>query len=261
MDQKRLFSIVKKPVVHWSALLVIGLTFFGVDSSITEALYLYVFEMPDDLATWLSRGMAVIYLILAVVSGRLLARDLKQDFGIAVSIFLALNVCALFGQHAAMELMDNDPFADFLNDGEIKQEESSAASYRHWIAVGLTIVLFSCATFIEYLVARSSEEMKPTKKSLQMSGLLRWFQSKVVVLEGIYKRALANPENIAKERVNARIEKLEKDTAAYERKEQELKSQLQYQLHLIVLMHRLQVTIIEAVYNNKKPSFFKNLFK
>ena len=259
MDQNKLLKNLRDPVVHWGFLLLIYFVLFRIDSSLTVPFFLYVFEMSQTAAEWLSAGMAVIYLIIAYVSSRLLARSEILLFTIAVSIFLLLNVFSFLGQGVAMELQANDPWK-MLDDVELIEEATSTASYRHYISVGLTIVLFACAVLVDFLVHRADEEVKSAKKNLSMSSLFRWFQSKTIILQGEFDRALAKPTSIAEDKVNKRIEKLENIITECKRNEQTLRGEHNYQLQLIELMHQSRIATINSAYAPKKAkSFFKPL--
>ncbi|MEO9804803.1 MAG: hypothetical protein ABJF04_16225 [Reichenbachiella sp.] len=259
MDQEKLFRILKNPAVHWSALLIVLAVLFKADSGLNEPQWLYVFEMSEEDAKWLSRGMAAIYLIFAFVSARLLARGDKVEFRAGVAVFLILNIFSYFGQEVAMVLQDKDPLDVFLRDGEPKEETTSIQSYRALISVGLTMTLFAAAVFIEFLVARAEEEVKDDRKKFSLSSLYRWFQSKILILQGVYDRALNKPTSIAEDQVNKQIENRDNEITECKLMDQQLKGEQQYQLELIELMHQQRIAIIKAVYANK-PSFFKSLF-
>lgn len=258
MDQKRLLNILRDPVVHWTALLLIGLVLYKVDASLTEPLYTYVFERSEEEAKWLSRGMAIIYLILAYVSSRLLARGEKKLFGIVILFFLLLNVFSFLGQGVAMELEARDPWNTFVEPDHL-EETSSIASYRHFISVGLTIVLFGCAVIVDFLVARTEEEVKGAKKELSMSSLGRNLLSKITILQGEADRAENKPINLSEQKVNDRLQKLHSNLNGYMKTEHQLRGEQNYQLQLLEIMQKQTLHAIERVYKSKK-SILQRIF-
>ena len=263
MDQKKLLGIQLDPVlIYWIALLFLLFIYFFlfmVDSRMTEPFFIYVFDIPLEDAKWYARGMALVFLCNAFVSSKLLARGENLLFFISVGFFLLLNVFSFLGQEVAMILQTTDVFGGVFEEEDPLEEASSIQHYRHYISVGLTITLYGFAVLIEFLIARASEDVKDIKKSLSLSSLYRWFQSKITLLQREYDRALKRLNVLAKDKVDDQIETLNNQISECEQKERHLLGEQRYQDKLIDLMHQQRIAIIEAVYA-KKPPFFKRFF-
>ena len=257
MDQRKLLQILRNLTVHKLAIVLIWLILYIVDSKLAEDFWLYVFEMSEEESEWLSGGVAVIYLILAYVTAQLLAENEKLLAAIAICLFLAMSYFSFLGQEAAQELKAQGSPWEFLNDQEVIEEINSTQGYGHWISVGLTMVLFSCAVFIDFLNARADKGIEAAKKSLSLSSLNRWFQSKITQLEGVYQRALTKPTRIAEDKVDSKAGKLQGVISEHQRKVLRLKGQENYQLELLELMNqqRISIKITKRDAHNSRPAW------
>ncbi|MEM9299152.1 MAG: hypothetical protein AAGA64_12290 [Bacteroidota bacterium] len=255
MDQKKLFEILKNGILSWKGELIIFIVLFLVDFTLTRPLYIYVFDLPD-LAPFLSGGMALVYMVIAKACSRSLARHLMKIFYAGISLFLCLMIFAFIGQEVAAEIAAADPFA-FLTTEGVQQEEHG--SNRHYVAVGLSTVLFALAVYVGYLVALGEEEVKPHEKDLSISGLERGSLSEITILQGEADRAENKPISLAEQKVNDRLQNLHSKLNEYTKTERQLQGEQNYQLQLLDIMQRQTLHAIERVYKTKK-SFIQRIF-
>ncbi len=250
MKPKKILSIILEPVVSRWAELIIFIMLFAVDVNLIKPLYIHVFEMPAQLATCLSAGMAILYALIARVCAKLLARKQFLNAAIGFCIFLFLMVFSFVGQDIAASIMAEDPLMLIANE-QPNEQVQSVQSKRHYITVGLTISLFSLAVFIGYVIALSVENVKGAKREITMSSIARWLQQKTTILQGKHDRASAKLTAIAEEKVNTRIEQLQSNLSEYQRIDDQLKGEMNYQLQQLDILYNQTVSMVNAVYNKK----------
>ena len=254
MDQKKLFKILQNEIISWKGELTILIVLFLIDFTLTKPLYIYVFDLPD-LAPFLSAGMAMVYMVIARACSRALARDMKHIFFVGISLFLCLMIFAFIGQEVAAVIAGNDPFKLLTGDEQLEDHGSN----RHYVAVGLSTVLFALAVYVGYLVALGEEDVKSHEKDLAISGLERDSLSKITVLQGEVDRTANKPTSLAEQKVNDRLQNLHNNLNGYTKTEHQLHGEMNYQLQLLDIMQRQTLHAIDKVYKTKK-SFIQKLF-
>ena len=259
MDQQKAYNILKAPILFWALQVVAWLVLGYADSSISQPLWEYIFLMSSEEAEWLSRGTCIIYLILAYSAAHSFAAKRRDLAALCILAFLSLIFFAFLGLETANFLKQNDALnLLFADEGSLTVKPQYES---HYVALGLSIALFFASVLIDYLVAFPNEALKDLRIELRLASLLRLMESKLEVLEGVCERAEAKPIQLAKNKVNARLEANTKLMDEHGAEVRELRKHLAHQLLIVRKICQVRLAIIQEVYDKNDHSFFKRIFR
>lgn len=230
----------------------IGFLMLCIDYNLSIPLWTLVFDL-GELAPFLSAGMGVSFLFQAHIAAKLLSIQDYTRFAVSVFIFGVIMCFIFLGHEAALEYELNDPLRALYAD-----EMEAPNLHRHYIAIGLTVTLWSLAVFTDYLVCLQQLPTKEIRNELMLSAWQRrsafWFK----VISGVYERTMNKPIRLAEKIVNTRLEKLKEtiDERTYEG--EKLINEKQYRLEELDLLQKQAKARLEAKRNKK--SLIKSLF-
>ena len=256
MKTNKLLTLIRDHVVSLRAEILIGVLLFCVDFTVGQPLWRDVLE-AGVMSPLLSGGMALLFFEQARFCGKLLARDKKAPFAAGIILFGLLQFPIFTGQELAGKQKNIEPLESFFADESDLPDETE--NIRHFIALCLTTSLFGLGVLISFLREQGNKNSKDIELVMEHSAQEQKLNSETIMAEGELERAEQQPDKLAQDQVNGRLEEHDEAISEYELSQQKLEGELAYAEKYYDILRSQTIAAIQAVYSKK--SIFTKLFR